>query len=55
MTDTRNLAKLDVDRDLAVSDAALVPVAFREPLPRRTVPHRRHQALGPDGSALRCC
>ena len=39
MTDTRNLAKLDVDRDLALSDAALVPVAFREPLPRGTIPH----------------
>src|ERR1700681_4435404 len=40
MSDTRSLAKLDVDRDLALSDEILVPVAFREPLPRKTVPHR---------------
>jgi membrane fusion protein (multidrug efflux system) len=40
MTDTRNLAKLDVDRDLALSDAKLVPVAFREPLPPKTISHR---------------
>ena len=39
MSDTTSLAKLDVDRDLALSDAMLVPVAFREPLPRKTVPH----------------
>src|SRR5580698_2616643 len=45
MTDTRNLAKLDVDRDLALSDATLVPVAFREPLPLKTVPHRRSRRL----------
>jgi membrane fusion protein, multidrug efflux system len=47
MTDTRNLAKLDVDRDLALSDATLVPVAFREPLPLKTVPHRRSRRLVP--------
>src|ERR1700719_1373870 len=40
MSDTRSLAKLDVDRDVAPSDEILVPVAFREPLPRKTVPHR---------------
>ena len=45
MTDTRNLAKLDVDRDLALSDATLVPVAFREPLPLKTVPHRLSRRL----------
>src|SRR5271169_4565903 len=45
MADTRNLAKLDVDRDLALSDAMLVPVAFREPLPLKTVPHRRSPRL----------
>src|ERR1700681_3666821 len=39
MSDTRSLAKLDVDRDVAPSDEILVPVAFREPLPRRTIPH----------------
>jgi membrane fusion protein (multidrug efflux system) len=47
MTDTRNLAKLDVDRDLALSDAMLVPVAFREPLPLKTVPHRLGRRLVP--------
>jgi membrane fusion protein (multidrug efflux system) len=41
MTDTTSLVKLDVDRDLALSDEILVPVAFRQPLPRKTVPHRR--------------
>jgi membrane fusion protein (multidrug efflux system) len=45
MTDTTSLAKLDADRDLAPSDAMLVPVAFREPLPRKTVPHRRSRRL----------
>jgi membrane fusion protein (multidrug efflux system) len=45
MTDSRNLAKLDVDHDLALSDAALVPVAFREPLPLKTVPHQRSRRL----------
>src|SRR6202035_3491672 len=45
MTDTTSLAKLDVDRDLALSDEILVPVAFREPLPRKTVPHRRSPRL----------
>src|ERR1700726_2514887 len=40
MTDSANPAELKVGRDLALSDAALVPVAFREPLPRKTVPHR---------------
>src|SRR5580692_2741816 len=47
MTDTRNLAKLDVDRDLALSDATLVPVAFREPLPLKTVPHQLSRRLIP--------
>ena len=45
MSDTTSLAKLDVDRDLVLSDAMLVPVAFREPLPRKTVPHRRSGRL----------
>jgi membrane fusion protein (multidrug efflux system) len=45
MTDTTSLAKLDVDRDLALSDEILVPVAFREPLPRKTVPHWRSPRL----------
>jgi membrane fusion protein (multidrug efflux system) len=45
MTDSRNLAKLDVDHDLALSDAALVPVAFREPLSLKTVPHQRSRRL----------
>jgi membrane fusion protein (multidrug efflux system) len=40
MSDTTSLVKLDVDRDLALSDEILVPVAFREPLRRKTVPHR---------------
>ena len=40
MSDTTSLVKLDVDRDLALSDEILVPVAFRESLPRMTVPHR---------------
>src|ERR1700730_14884056 len=47
MTDTRNLAKLDVDRDLALSDATLVPVAFREPLPLKTVPQQLSRRLIP--------
>jgi membrane fusion protein (multidrug efflux system) len=45
MTDTTSLAKLDVDRNLALSDAALVPVAFREPLPLKTVPHQHSRRL----------
>lgn len=45
MSDTTSLAKFDVDRDLALSDEMLVPVAFREPLPRQTVPHRRSRRL----------
>jgi membrane fusion protein (multidrug efflux system) len=45
MSDTTSLAKLDVDRDLALSDAMLVPVAFREPLPRKTAPHRLGRRL----------
>src|SRR6202140_3229395 len=45
MSDTASLAKLGVDRDLALSDAMLVPVAFREPLPRKTVLHRRSRRL----------
>jgi membrane fusion protein (multidrug efflux system) len=45
MSDTTSLAKLDVDRDLALGDDILVPVAFREPLPRKTVAHRRSPRL----------
>jgi membrane fusion protein, multidrug efflux system len=45
MSDTTSLAKLDVDRALALSDATLVPVAFREPLPRKFVPHRHSRRL----------
>jgi membrane fusion protein, multidrug efflux system len=45
MTDTTSLVKLDVDGDLALSDAMLVPIAFREPLPRKTVPHRTSRRL----------
>jgi membrane fusion protein (multidrug efflux system) len=41
MSDTTSLMKIDIDRDLALSDEILVPVAFREPLPRKTVSHRR--------------
>jgi membrane fusion protein (multidrug efflux system) len=40
MTDTRGVPKLDVDRDLALSDKMLVPVAFREPMARKTTPRR---------------
>jgi membrane fusion protein (multidrug efflux system) len=40
MTDTRSVPKLDVDRDLALSDKMLVPVAFREPMARKTTPRR---------------
>jgi membrane fusion protein, multidrug efflux system len=40
MADTTSLAKLDVESELAPSDSMLVPVAFRDPLPRKTVPHR---------------
>jgi membrane fusion protein, multidrug efflux system len=45
MADTTSLVKFDVDRDLAFSDEKLVPVAFREPLPLKTVPHRRNGRL----------
>jgi membrane fusion protein (multidrug efflux system) len=45
MSDTTSLAKFDVDRDLALSDEMLVPVAFREPLPLKTIPHRRSRRL----------
>jgi membrane fusion protein, multidrug efflux system len=45
MTDTTSLAELDVERALALSDAMLVPVAFREPVLRKTVPHRRSRRL----------
>jgi membrane fusion protein (multidrug efflux system) len=45
MSDTTSLAKLDVDRALALSDETLVPVAFREPLLRKTVPHRHSRRL----------
>jgi membrane fusion protein (multidrug efflux system) len=45
MSDTTSLAKLDVDRELALSDAMLVPVAFREPARRKTVPRRLSRRL----------
>jgi len=45
MTDTTSLAKLDIDRELELSDTMLVPVAFREPVPRKTAPHRRSPRL----------
>jgi membrane fusion protein, multidrug efflux system len=45
MADTTSLAKLGVDRELALSDEMLVPVAFREPLPPKIVPHRRSRRL----------
>ena len=45
MTDPTYPAKLEVERNLALSDAILVPVAFREPLPRKTLPHRFSRRL----------
>jgi membrane fusion protein, multidrug efflux system len=45
MSDTTSLAKFDVDRELVLSDEMLVPIAFREPLPLKTVPHRRSRRL----------
>src|SRR5258708_28989196 len=45
MSDTTSLAKLDVDREFALSDEMLVPVAFREPARRKAVPHRRSRRL----------
>jgi membrane fusion protein (multidrug efflux system) len=45
MSDTTSLVKIDIDRDLALSDEILVPVAFREPSPRKTVSHRRNGRL----------
>jgi membrane fusion protein, multidrug efflux system len=45
MSDTTSLVKIDIDRDHALSDERLVPVAFREPLPRQTVSHRRSGRL----------
>lgn len=47
MTKTTSVADLDVERDLAISDAVLVPVTFREPLPRKTAPHRFSERLVP--------
>ena len=44
-TDSTNPAELEIGRDLALSDAALVPVAFREPLPHKTVSHRLGRRL----------
>src|ERR1700733_9016958 len=45
MTDSTSPAELKVGRDLALSDAALVPVAFRDPVPRKTVPRRPGRRL----------
>jgi membrane fusion protein, multidrug efflux system len=45
MADTTSLAKLGVDRELALSDEMLVPVAFREPSPPKIVPPRRSMRL----------
>jgi membrane fusion protein (multidrug efflux system) len=45
MSDTTSLVKLDNDRNRALSDEILVPVAFREPLPLKTIPHRRSPRL----------
>src|SRR5208282_2502543 len=45
MTDTTSPEELDVNRQLALSDAMLVPVAFREPLARKTAPHRLNRRL----------
>ena len=47
MTDSTNLVKLDIERDLAPSDEKLVPVAFREPLPGKIVAHRHSARLVP--------
>jgi membrane fusion protein (multidrug efflux system) len=44
-TDSTNPAELKIGQDLALSDAMLVPMAFREPLPRKTVPHRLGRRL----------
>jgi membrane fusion protein (multidrug efflux system) len=45
MTVSTSLAELKIERDLALSDAMLVPVAFREPLPRKTLPYRLSRRL----------
>jgi membrane fusion protein, multidrug efflux system len=45
MTISTNPAELIIERDLALSDAMLVPVAFREPARRKTVPHRLSRRL----------
>jgi membrane fusion protein (multidrug efflux system) len=45
MTETVSRTKFDVVQDLALSDAMLVPVAFREPLQRPPVLHRRRDRL----------
>jgi membrane fusion protein (multidrug efflux system) len=47
MTDSTSLVKLDNGRDPAPSDEMLVPVAFREPLPLKIVPHRLSRRLVP--------
>ena len=45
MSNTTSLAKLDVDRDLALTEAMLLPVAFRELAQRKRAPHRFSRRL----------
>src|ERR1700720_4224036 len=45
MTETTNPAELKVERQLTLTEAMLLPAAFREPVQRRRVPHRFHPRL----------
>ena len=45
MTESTNPLVLEVERELPLSDAMLVPAAFREPMRRQTVPHRLSRRL----------
>jgi membrane fusion protein (multidrug efflux system) len=45
MSETTNPAELKVERQLTLTEAMLLPAAFREPVQRRRVPHRFHPRL----------
>jgi membrane fusion protein (multidrug efflux system) len=45
MTDSTNPADLKIGHDLALSDTMLVPLAFRDPVLRKTVPRRPGRRL----------
>src|ERR1700720_801365 len=45
MTETTNPAELKVERQLTLTEAMLLPAAFREPVQRQRAPRRFHQRL----------